>query len=314
MSKVSVFISQERDPYLNQALEETLFNTLSAKGQFIFLWKNADSVVMGKHQIPWAEFDVLKAFEEGINIVRRTSGGGAVYHDPGNLNFSFINWKNDLNIEENFSVLIQMLRKLGVEACVNERKDIIVGGYKISGSAYRYTKEKAIHHGTLLIKSDLLRLRRVLKPVFSDLVVSRAVKSVPSEVANLSDFIPIDESDVLEAFLRSLAKTLNCDPEVMYIDKNTFHETEDLLKLFSSRKWIFGNAPHFKLMIGRFVFSIADGIIRQIEPLSDSDKNPFMDFLDVTLDPVVFKHIMEISKKEGYHEERRSVETAFGNS
>jgi len=301
MSKTRVLISLETDPYLNQAFEEILFSNTLEASPILFLWKNSDSVVFGKHQVPWAEFDVLTAFEEGIRLVRRTSGGGTVYHDLGNLNFSFVCHKENLDLEKNFSVLLHALKSLGIKAFLNERRDITVEGFKVSGSAYRFSRGKTIHHGTLLISSDLLRLRKILMPVCEVRVVSHAVRSYPSQVANLHDFVPVSENEVVEAFVDSFARTYG-KPEIEHICRKNISGVEKVSARFSSWDWIFGNTPQFQMELGNSVFSVKNGVIVRIQMNDKFSGDGISHLLGSRLDPALFRCLLEVLKEEGYCE------------
>lgn len=263
--KTRIIISTETDPYLNQSTEEMLFNQAERNPPTLFIWRNRDSVVFGKHQIPWIECDVMKACQENVSLVRRISGGGTVYHDLGNINFSFICSKKEFNSKKNFSVVINALKAAGIEAHMNQRGDILVNGSKISGSAYRCNSKAVLHHGTLLVSSNLQRIKKFLTPLKGMTIVSRAVLSKPSKVANLKDFAPVELNRVLEALVESFQRTfgkgkVNTIEAIMPEDLS---RVVDNAKKFASWEWVFGLSPAFKMCLGKLQLNVEDGIVKE---------------------------------------------------
>jgi lipoate-protein ligase A len=198
VNNIQVYISPSTDPYFNLALEDYLFRSVLNTQPILYLWQNANSIVIGRAQNPWTECDLDKMAQDDVKLVRRQSGGGAVYHDLGNLNFTFLNPKNspnsnlNYNKQTNLQIIINALEQFDISAKFSGRNDILVypeisdpNGKKISGSAFRETKDKAFHHGTLLVNADLEKLGAYLTPPDKKLK-SKGVKSVRSRVAILS--------------------------------------------------------------------------------------------------------------------------------
>lgn len=282
MLKTRIIISTEIDPYLNQSIEEMLFNQAERSPLTLFIWRNRDSVVFGKHQIPWIECDVMKACQENVRLVRRTSGGGAVYHDLGNINFSFIACRKEFNLEKNFSIVIEALKDAGIEAHKNQRGDILVNGFKISGSAYRCSSKAALHHGTLLVSSNLQRLKKFLTPLKGMSIVSRAVLSRPSKVANLKDFAPVELNRVLEALVESFQHTFGKGKieTIETIMVEDLPKIVDNAKKFASWEWIFGFSPTFEMHLGKLRLNVEDGIVKEasiIQQTSSSIRFPMLE-------------------------------------
>ena len=144
------------DPYFNLAAEEYLLK--SKNEDYFMLWRNEPSIVVGKHQNALAEIDLLYAREKGFKVARRISGGGTVFHDLGNLNFSFISNGEEgklINYRKYATPIVEVLGMLGIEATFSKRDDILIEGMKISGNASHVYKQRVLHHGTLLFSSDL---------------------------------------------------------------------------------------------------------------------------------------------------------------
>lgn len=177
------------DPYHNLALEEWWFDRADEFGPTLILWRNSPCVVIGRHQSPWLECDLRRMHADAVPLVRRTSGGGAVYHDRGNTNFSFIAPAAVYDQERHFRVVIDALASLGIAAWKSDRNDLRVGERKFSGNAFRHRQGRSMHHGTLLVDSDLERLTAYLTPSAA-LIETKATASVRSAVVNLAGIYP----------------------------------------------------------------------------------------------------------------------------
>ena len=180
---------ESKNPYFNLAVEEYIFDNFS--DSVFMLWQNEPTVVVGKNQNAYAEVDVEAADKHGVHIARRITGGGAVYHDLGNLNYTFIADGGDktLNFEYFTSPIIKALASLGIKATLTGRNDIEIDGKKISGNAQCNRGGRVLHHGTLLFDSDLDFLAGILR-VDKEKIESKAVKSVRSRVGNIKEYMP----------------------------------------------------------------------------------------------------------------------------
>ena len=153
MSKLKVFLSDSTDPWFNLATEDWIFRDMDPSYQVLFLWRNAETVVIGRFQNPWTECDVEKMEADGIKLARRQSGGGAVFHDLGNTNFTFLSGADEYDKERNNRIITDALARFGITAEPSGRNDIIVEGRKVSGSAFKKKRDRAFHHGTMLINA-----------------------------------------------------------------------------------------------------------------------------------------------------------------
>ncbi len=186
VTNLKVYISDSFDPYYNLAIEKHLFDNISEGCVLLYLWQNRDTVVIGANQNPWAECNLSLLEKEGGKIARRSSGGGAVFHDLGNLNFTFIAHEQDYNLKKNLEVIKKACSLAGIYAQISGRNDILIEGKKFSGNAFYNSKGKCYHHGTLLINADFKKMSRYLTPSQNKLK-AKGVKSVSSRVINLSE-------------------------------------------------------------------------------------------------------------------------------
>ena len=185
----SVFLSTSHDPYVNLAAEEWFFHHREPEHAVLFFCRNLPTVIIGRNQNPWRECDVEALPSLGVRLARRMSGGGTVYHDLGNLNFSFILPRTATELDTVPELVARALAQLGIRPVVTPRRGLEVAGRKISGTAFWLTSRNLLYHGTLLVASDLERVARCLyvqTPGFA----THAVTSVRSPVVNLCDLVP----------------------------------------------------------------------------------------------------------------------------
>jgi lipoate-protein ligase A len=166
---------------------------MPATQRVLFLWRNADTVVIGRAQNPWKECNTRRMEEDNVRLARRSSGGGAVFHDLGNTCFTFMAGKPEYDKTISTSIVLNALNSLGVTAEASGRNDLVVktpeGDRKVSGSAYRETMDRGFHHGTLLLNADLSRLANYLNPDKKKLQ-AKGITSVRGRVANLVELLP----------------------------------------------------------------------------------------------------------------------------
>jgi len=237
------------DPAINLALEEYCLRSLDPGSEYLLFYINRPSIIIGRHQNPFQEFNQKLARQKGIVAVRRISGGGAVYHDPGNLNFCFITDFTEQKLDY-FKTLIQpilnTLQHLGVPAQLTDKNNILVDGKKVSGNSQHTNMRRMLSHGTLLFDSGLEILQRVLD---SNLAItkSRAVSSIISKVTNISEHLHRPMG--IDAFRAKLVDGISdvFGELIEYRLTDQDWEAVDLLaqKKYNSWDWTYGRSPKF---------------------------------------------------------------------
>ncbi len=249
---MKIYRTDVNDIHFNLAVEAHLMDTLDRDDTALFLWRNSPTVVIGRYQNPFLECDLGAMERDGVVLARRFSGGGAVYHDLGNLCFTFIGPRQESqDWSWNFSVVCSALERLGIKASVSGRNDIVVEGCKVSGNAFQITKDRACHHGTLLVDCDMERLPLYLTPDKRKLE-AHGVKSVKSRVANLVSYNKdIDVDSVASALMQAFREKIGFDCGVEVLGRDCLGPDSVYGKL-CSRQWNLGQTPRFKdLLSGR---------------------------------------------------------------
>lgn len=274
---MSVICIQQKgtDPYFNLAAEEYLLKN-STEDVFM-LWQGERSIVVGKHQNALAEINHRYVADNKIKIARRISGGGTVFHDPGNLNFTFIQTVDRID-QVNFKTFTQpivaVMKELGLEAYTTGRNDLLLDGKKISGNAEHVFKKRVLHHGTLLFNSELSQLRNALKVDLSRFK-DKAVQSNRSEVTNISDYLktPMTVDQFSDFIFEGIRKT--------YPEQRVYEFSEEDLRAiqqlreekYTTWDWIYGYSPKYTYtnqlkMDGHlisFSLQVVKGIINSID-------------------------------------------------
>lgn len=261
------------------ALEEYLLGSIEQGKIILYLWQNENTVVIGSSQNPWKECSLPLMREDGVKLARRLSGGGAVYHDTGNLNFTFVAANDRYDTEKQLACILDAVNSFGLNAEFSGRNDLLCEGKKFSGNAYYFDENASYHHGTLLVDADLQKLSRYLTP--SKLKIkSKGIDSVRSRVVNLHDVCGgITVNSMKNALVESFGKYYGADLEKTAFDENCTNLSFDLLvEKYSSWAQSFGESPSFDVVHER-KFSwgevsvglvLRDAVIISIEVFSDS--------------------------------------------
>lgn len=238
INRLTVIRTQSTNPYRNLALEETLLSQVADDEVILYLWQNRQTVVIGRNQSALAECRVQSLESDGGFLARRLSGGGAVYHDLGNVNFTFIARTDNFNKDMQTDVILHAVKSLGLDAEKNGRNDLTVDGRKFSGHAYYKTKDRCYHHGTVMLYVDKEKLTRYLN-VSPLKLKTKGVSSVKSRVVNLCELDPaITVEKVFEQLKKSFSQIYGHNvAEIAETDVDT-----DLLKKLEARY----SSPEYK--------------------------------------------------------------------
>ena len=238
-----VYESEGLDPYRNLAIEQHLLETVEGGCCLLYLWQNERTVVIGKNQNAWAECRTTLLSDEGGHLARRLSGGGAVYHDRNNLNFTFLMREEDYDLSRQLSVIQMACAHLGIETEISGRNDLLASGRKFSGNAFYHHEGRAYHHGTLLVDTDAEAMSRYLSPSKAKMQ-AKGVESVRARVVNLSELNPAITVDLLkaamkQAFSEIYGLSLSAPPVV---DEA---RVKGLSAHYASDAWLFGQKLPF---------------------------------------------------------------------
>lgn len=284
MSKLKVFLSDSFNPHLNLATEEWIFHNLDPSMQILFLWRNEETVVIGRNQNPWSECNLAKMKTDKVHLARRTTGGGAVFHDLGNTNFTFLSPKESYKRENNIAIILNALKNFGIHGEASGRNDLLIpfhdGPRKFSGSAYREKRDRAFHHGTLLLKANLTRLGEYLTPNPKKLQ-AKGKESVRARVANLSEVTPgLDHDQIVTAMAQSFENFYGGKAEVESLAMSSLQQIPELKTQYeelSSFEWLYGRTLEFShkmdeyLTLGffDFHFKVEDAIVKDLQVYTD---------------------------------------------
>ena len=243
--------SEQYNPWYNLALEEYLLNNINSGEVMLYLWQNDKTVVIGRNQNAWKECQCKKLEQEDNgHLARRLSGGGAVYHDLGNLNFTFIMDRDLYNLDKQLKVILKAVNKLGINAKFSGRNDLTVKDKKFSGNAFYFGSDSAYHHGTIMFETNFEKMVSYLQ-VSEDKIKSKGVESVRSRVANLKEInsnisLSALKKTLKESFAEVYGDSKNIS-EDKYYDPSQMKELAELYKKYSSWDWRYGKSPEFDI-------------------------------------------------------------------
>lgn len=279
MTKVRarILCLESTDPYQNLAVEQALLEGCPAHTVLLLLWQNAHTVVIGRHQNAWRECNLAALEADGGRLARRITGGGAVYHDMGNLNFSFIASDGVYNRQRQTGVVLSCVQALGIPAAFSGRNDLTADGAKFSGHAYLHGRQASLHHGTLLVSADMGKLAGYLNPD-PEKMKSHAVASVRARVVNLTSFVPTLD-------VAALQRALACAFEGEYGGARPLQREEwdnvraqALARRNSSFEWRVGRSPAGDAVLRRrfdwgsleLRLTVSGGVVQQAQAYSDA--------------------------------------------
>jgi lipoate-protein ligase A len=284
IDKLYLYVSGSTVPYHNIAVEAFMLEHLPPRSCVFYLWRNRRTVVIGRNQNAWKECRVGDLEHDGGFLARRLSGGGAVFHDLGNLCFTFILPAEDYDTGFQTGILLDALNKLGLAAVMKGRNDLEIAGKKFSGHAYHRGKANAMHHGTFLVHADLSLAARYLSPP-QEKIAAKGVASVKSRITNLAAF---DHTLTIEKLSGALVESAERGyrREAVLLQDVFFDQAEiaGLEARFSSAEWKYGRSPECGMEVtSRFEwggvdlhFDVIDGKIRNMAAFSDSMDEAFI--------------------------------------
>ena len=276
------YFSPSGDGWRNLATDEYFLNTLGPDDFMLYFYINANAVIIGHNQNAWRECNTAAMERDGVQLVRRITGGGAVYHDRGNLNFSFIAGKARYDVHRQTEMILNAVRAFGIPCTLSGRNDLTVEGRKFSGHAFCQRGGNLQHHGTLLVSADLDVMRKYLN-VSADKLKSKGVKSVVSRVCNLNAFCPDLTVEKMAAAVTD-ACTQIMGPMTPYVCTPAAQAAiNELYAKHASWDWRMGSSPAFDFSVeGRFAWggvhlglAVEHGVV--------TDVTLYTDALDVAL-------------------------------
>ena len=242
VNKICHFIGESVDPYRNLAIEQYLMETVGEDTCILYLWQNSQTVVIGRNQNAWAECRTTELNQDGGHLARRLSGGGAVYHDMGNLNFTFLVSKKNYDLNKQLQVIVTACQNLGIDAQITGRNDVAADGRKFSGNAFFDSKGQAYHHGTLLVDVDMTMLGKYLMPSKAKLQ-SKGVDSVRSRVVNLKELCPsLSIERMKEEMLRAFQSVYGLQTEELSEEGFDLDYVNRLQERNASWDWNYGKS------------------------------------------------------------------------
>lgn len=281
-----ILIGDSFDPWHNLAVEERLFDRLGDDECIFYLWQNKNTVVIGRHQNAWKECRTKLLEDEGGKLARRSSGGGAVFHDLGNLNFTFILPKDRYDVQRQLNVIRRAVKVFGIDAEFTGRNDLVIceSGAKFSGNAFRFSEKKGMHHGTIMVDVDVDKLGRYLAPG-KDKLKAKGIDSVRSRVCNLRSLNPEITIDDLIAALKQAFVQEYGPADEMTMDDIRGVELQALEEKYASWDFRMGRALPFDATLeSRFSWggvamelSLKEGVIREAQVFSDAMDEALID-------------------------------------
>lgn len=271
-----IYSAPTGDGWLNLARDGYFLENNKKGDVILYFYVNKNAVIIGRNQNAWKECIIANMDADGVQLVRRHSGGGAVFHDNGNLNFSFITDEKHYDLNRQMRVILNAVSKLGLKAELSGRNDITVDGKKFSGNAFSLAKGNRSHHGTILVNADLTKLSNYLC-VSKEKMRSKGIDSVRARVCNICE---LSSGLTVEAMRRlvieSFIEEYGAASEYVF-DGTALAEVEERRERLASWEWRFGKTPQFDFETDKrfsfgdtqIYFNLRDGVIRETKVYSD---------------------------------------------
>lgn len=295
IKRLKFYINNGFDPYINLAREKCLFDAIESDTCTLYLWQNQNTVVIGKNQNAFAECRTELLQAEGGRLARRLSGGGAVFHDLGNLNFTFLCSTDNFDVSKQLGVIAHACRLAGVEVNPSGRNDLLADGRKFSGNAFYNSAGSSYHHGTIMISADTDKMQRYLTPPKAKLE-AKGVKSVRSRVVNLCELSPdLTAERMTEYLLKAFDAVygLAAEPHPS-LDEASVNE---LAEKYGSREYLYGTPMPFTLSVSdRFDFGQTEiqlrtvgGNVKEVKVFTDSLDTSLPESIEQALIGIAFE-------------------------
>lgn len=319
INKTAYIESTGVNPHKNLAMEEYLFSRCEEDEAILYLWQNENTIVIGKNQNAWKECQISRIEEDGAVIARRISGGGAVFHDLGNLNFTFLVIKENYNLKKQLEVILKAVQKLGIHAEASGRNDILVDGQKFSGNAFHEHKGRCYHHGTIMVNVKLGELNKYLN-VSKKKLESKGINSVRSRVTNLIDYNPeLTIGQLKKALKETFEEVYGHKSRIIKEDELDEKAVQELYEKYSSWDWVYGSKFEFQYEVSeRFgwgqvdiQFQVDSGMITDAAVYSDSLKPEVIQELPGKLKGVRYNNQAMGNKLRELHSEDEQKEKMF---
>lgn len=260
ITKLKIIRAEGLYPYRNQAIERYLLDSCDKGEMILYLWANDKTVFIGKNQNAFTECRIAELVSDGGFVARRFTGGGAVYHDKGNLNFTFVTCRETYDIANQFAIMTGAMRTLGFNAELTGRNDVVIDGKKFSGNAFYKSEGACLHHGTILINSNYQSIAKYLN-VSRVKLNAKGVKSVVSRVGNLSEYrADINAEQIADALIGSL-KSRYPDAECEFIKESDLPQDklQQLTERFANESYVLGDDIHYNAAFEhRYEWGVAD--------------------------------------------------------
>ena len=276
--KLFLYPGEGVNPHRNLAVEQALLERVPRDSCILYLWQNRHTVVIGRNQNPWRECRVSRLEADGGTLARRMSGGGAVFHDLGNLNFTFLLHEADYSVEKQLSVIVHACRALGIPAERSGRNDVLADGRKFSGNAFYRHQGRCFHHGTLLVDADMQAMERYLSPSKAKLQ-AKGVASVRSRVVNLARLADgLTVARLARALEEAFGRCYGGTPERLGPGWLDGRRVDELEARYADWQWRFGSSlPCSVSSAGRFAWGEVtlelqeeEGTVRRAAVYSDA--------------------------------------------
>lgn len=284
------YISHSHDGWQNLALDEWFLDHMQPDDMLLYFYINENAVIIGRNQNPWKECDLTAMDRDHVQLVRRITGGGAVYHDLGNLNFSFIAGDSRYDLDKQLRLILEAVSSFGIPCAFSGRNDLLADGKKFSGNAFCARNHIRQHHGTLLLNADLGKLQNYLH-VDPKKIRSKGIESVRARVCNLSEFTPDVTTDAMLAAIRNAYTNLYGPVEDYILTDEDLVGVQAYVEKQNSWEWKMGNTMPFDVeLTERFpwggvqlLLSLKNATVEQAQVYTDAIDTTLSDELQTRL-------------------------------